>query len=81
MIALGLARKSSLITFPQEIVSKRSGEFAGFTMLLIEGYRPIHELYGIKSRKTYYSTADYRLLIQRLPMSPERSVRCMPRPV
>ncbi len=64
MVRLGLARTSSLVSFPEEIVTLRSGSFAGFSMRLIEGYRPIHELYGVKSRKIYYPKADYRFLLR-----------------
>jgi len=64
MVGLGLARASSLVAFPEAIVSGKSGEFAGFTMRLVEGYRPIHELYGVKSRKIHYTSADYRFLIR-----------------
>src|SRR4051812_3018616 len=64
MVGFGLAQTSSLVAFPEEIVSGKSGQFAGFTMRLVEGYRPIHELYGVKSRKIHYANADYRFLIR-----------------
>jgi DNA-binding helix-hairpin-helix protein with protein kinase domain len=64
MVRLGMARTSSLVSFPEEIVTSSSGSFAGFSMRLIEGYRPIHELYGVKSRKICYPKADYRFLVR-----------------
>ena len=64
MVSLGLAKTSSLVAFPDEIVNRKSGEFAGFMMRLVEGFRAIHELYGIKSRKIHYIGADYRFLVR-----------------
>src|SRR6266436_2560720 len=78
MVRLGLARTSSLVSFPEEIVTLRSGSFAGFSMRLIEGYRPIHELYGVKSRKIYYPKADYRFLLRAATNTARRSDRFTP---
>src|SRR4051794_29364435 len=64
MVSLGLAKTSSLVAFPEEIVNRKSGEFAGFMMRLVESFRPIHELYNVKSRKVHYTNADYRFLIR-----------------
>ncbi|MFX9050393.1 hypothetical protein ABTN54_20170, partial [Acinetobacter baumannii] len=38
--------------------------FLGFLMRLVSGYRPIHELYGPKSRKAHFPKADYRFLVR-----------------
>jgi DNA-binding helix-hairpin-helix protein with protein kinase domain len=64
MVRLGLAEAHSLVAFPKEVVTSRSGAFAGFSMKLIDGYRQIHELYGVKSRKIYFPKADFRFLVR-----------------
>lgn len=64
MVEQGLWKKSSLIAFPKGIVRSKKGEFLGFTMNTVEGHRPIHELYGVKSRKSQYPKADFRFLIR-----------------
>lgn len=64
MVNAGLAHSSSLVSFPEGVVTTNSGEFAGFTMKLVEGFRPIHELYSPKSRKIHYPKADFRFLIR-----------------
>jgi DNA-binding helix-hairpin-helix protein with protein kinase domain len=64
IIKQGLAEKTTLIAFPRTIVTSKTGDFVGFTMRLVNQFRPIHELYGPKSRKMYYPKADYRFLIR-----------------
>jgi len=64
MVSSGLADGHSLVSFPEDIVTLKSGKFAGFTMRLFDGCRQVHELYGVKSRKTYYPKADFRFLIR-----------------
>jgi len=64
MVQSALARKIDLVAFPAEIATDLRGSFAGFVMRLITAYQPMHELYSPKSRKLYYSKADYRFLIR-----------------
>lgn len=64
MIDGRLANKTTLVAFPSAVATDGSGEFAGFTMRLVSGYQPIHELYSPKSRKIQFSKADYRFLVQ-----------------
>lgn len=64
MVEGRLADKTTLVAFPSEVVTDSSGAFAGFSMRLVAGYRPLHELYGPKSRKIYFPKADYRFLIR-----------------
>lgn len=64
MVEDRLADKTTLVAFPSEVVTDSSGAFAGFSMRLVAGYRPLHELYGPKSRKIYFPKADYRFLIR-----------------
>lgn len=64
MVENRLADKTELIAFPSAMATDGSGTFAGFTMRLVSGYRPIHELYSPKSRKIQFPKADYRFLVQ-----------------
>ena len=63
MVGEGLAVKTNLIAYPGEIVTDRNGNFLGFVMRLVSGYRPLHELYSPKSRMRLFQKADYRFLI------------------
>lgn len=64
MVESRLADKTTLVAFPSAVATDGSGAFAGFTMRLVSGYRPIHELYSPKSRKIQFPKADYRFLVQ-----------------
>ncbi|MET4133688.1 DNA-binding helix-hairpin-helix protein with protein kinase domain [Porphyrobacter sp. MBR-155] len=64
MVKNGLAQSSSLVAYPDSLVSLRSGEFAGFTMRLVEGFHELHQLYGPKDRKTHFPKADFRFLVR-----------------
>lgn len=64
MVREGLSTHNNLVAYPAAVVTTRSGAFTGFVMRLVDGFRPIHELYGPKSRKIHYPTADYRFLLR-----------------
>lgn len=64
MVQLGLAKTSRLVAFPEEIVTTKANQFAGFAMRLVEGFQPLHDLYGPKSRKIYFPNADFRFLVR-----------------
>lgn len=64
MVERELWKQSNLIAFPKEIVRSKKGEFLGFTMNVVEDHRPVHEVYGVKSRKNHYPKADFRFLIR-----------------
>lgn len=63
MVGQGLAVKTELIAYPGEVATDRKGNFLGFVMRLVSGYRPLHELYSPKSRMRHFPKADYRFLI------------------
>ncbi|NOD83762.1 topoisomerase DNA-binding C4 zinc finger domain-containing protein [Ruegeria sp. HKCCD6119] len=63
MVGEGLAVKTELIAYPGEVATDRKGNFLGFVMRLVSGYRPLHELYSPKSRMRHFPKADYRFLI------------------
>lgn len=64
MVESRLADKTELVAFPSAVATDGAGAFAGFTMRLVSGYRPIHELYSPKSRRIQFPKADYRFLVQ-----------------
>jgi DNA-binding helix-hairpin-helix protein with protein kinase domain len=64
MIDAGLAKQSSLVAFPIELVTDSKGRFAGFTMNLVNAHKPIHELYAPGSRKTEFPGANYPFLVR-----------------
>ena len=64
MVHGGFSARESLVAYPKEIVSDRGGNFLGFSMQLVSGYRPVHELYSPKSRQRFFPNVDYRFIIR-----------------
>ncbi|MDP2782552.1 topoisomerase DNA-binding C4 zinc finger domain-containing protein [Devosia sp.] len=64
MVEGRLAESTNLVAFPFDVATDSSGLFVGFSMRLVAGYRPIHELYSPKSRKIHFPKADYRFLVR-----------------
>lgn len=64
MVAEGIATKTDLVAYPIEVVSDHRGNFIGFAMRLVSGYRPLHELYSPKSRQRHFPNADYRFIVR-----------------
>ncbi len=64
MVREGLASQTNLIAFPRDIITDIRGNFLGFVMRLVSGYRPVHELYGPKSRLVHFQKSDYRFVIR-----------------
>src|SRR5690606_13131480 len=48
MVGEGLAVKTDLVAYPGDVVTDRRGNFLGFAMRRVSGYRPLHELYSPK---------------------------------
>lgn len=63
MVGGGLAVKTDLVAYPGDVVTDRRGNFLGFVMRLVSGYRPLHELYSPKSRQRHFPKSDYRFII------------------
>ena len=63
MVADGLAVKTDIVAYPGEVVTDAHGNFLGFAMRLMSGYRPLHELYSPKSRQRHFPKADYRFIV------------------
>lgn len=64
MVQADLADSTKLVAFPAAVATDVSGGFIGFLMRLVSGYRPIHDLYGPKSRKLHFPKADYRFVVR-----------------
>ncbi|WP_186190007.1 hypothetical protein [Burkholderia gladioli] len=64
MVGGGLHKRTGLVAFPLEVATDESGRFAGFVMRLVSKCKPIHELYGPKSRKIQFPNVDYRFLVR-----------------
>ncbi len=63
MVGEGLAVKTDLVAYPAEVVTDLHGNFLGFVMRFVSGYRPLHELYSPKSRQRHFPKADYRFVV------------------
>ena len=63
MVHRGYATQTDLVAYPREVVFDRVGNFLGFLMQLVSGYRPIHELYSPKSRQRHFPNVDYRFIV------------------
>lgn len=63
MVGANLAIKSELVAYPGEVATDLNGEFLGFVMRLVLGYRPLHELYSPKSRRQHFPNADFRFMV------------------
>lgn len=63
MVNESLAVTTDLVAYPGEVVTDIGGNFLGFVMRLVSGYRPLHELYSPKSRQRDFPKADYRFLV------------------
>ena len=64
MVVERLADTTSLIAYPKEVITDHRGNFLGFFMRFLPGYRPLHELYSPKSRQRLFPKADYRFVIR-----------------
>lgn len=64
MVAGGIAAKTDLVAYPADIATDTSGNFIGFLMRFVSGYRPLHELYSPKSRQRHFPKADYRFVVR-----------------
>ncbi len=63
MVGEGLADKTDLVAYPCDVVTDCRGNFLGFAMRLVSGYRPLHELYSPKSRQRHFPKAAYRFIV------------------
>src|SRR5262245_33471383 len=64
MVRQRLAGSTSLVAFPAAMVRDSRGRFVGFTMNLVEGHKPLHELYAPGARKQNFPEATFPFLIR-----------------
>jgi DNA-binding helix-hairpin-helix protein with protein kinase domain len=63
MINAGLAKATSLVAYPVELVTDEKGRFLGFTMSKVGEHKPLHQLYSPGARKVEFPRADFRFLV------------------
>ena len=64
MVRRQLGTTTTLVAFPLALVRDRHGKFVGFTMNLVSGHKPLHELYAPGARKQNFSHATYPFLVR-----------------
>lgn len=64
MVRASLAKHAPLAAFPMAMARRGDGEFVGFIMRLVQGHKPLHEIYSPGSRKIHFPQADYRFLVR-----------------
>jgi len=64
MTAVRLAEKCTSVAFPQQLVHRADGSFAGFTMRRVGDSQPIFELFATGSRRERFPSADWAFLVR-----------------
>lgn len=64
MVSARLADNASMVAFPQHVVVDERGNFVGFVMRLVDGYKEIHELQTPSSRQKHFPKADYAFIVR-----------------
>jgi DNA-binding helix-hairpin-helix protein with protein kinase domain len=64
MVAAGLHKTATTAAFPIDTLFAHANQFVGFTMPLVNGKRPIHELYSPTSRRTRFPKANFKFLVR-----------------
>ncbi|MDK1376474.1 MULTISPECIES: protein kinase domain-containing protein [unclassified Sinorhizobium] len=64
MVSAHLHMNTSFVAFPVDILKSQRGDFLGFTMKKVNGFKSVHDLYGPASRKTEFPTADANFLVR-----------------
>src|SRR6266542_1960618 len=64
IVATQWHRSTSCVAFPIDALYATTGQFVGFTMPLVSGNKPIHDLYSPTSRKTEFPKATFPFLIR-----------------
>ncbi|WP_457588923.1 hypothetical protein [Ensifer canadensis] len=64
MVSARLHQTTSFVAFPVDTLKSQRGEFLGFTMNKVDGFKSVHDLYGPASRKTEFPTADANFLVR-----------------
>jgi DNA-binding helix-hairpin-helix protein with protein kinase domain len=64
MVSARLHTSTSFVAFPLDTLKSERGEFLGFTMKRVNGFKSVHDLYGPASRKSEFPTADANFLVR-----------------
>jgi DNA-binding helix-hairpin-helix protein with protein kinase domain len=64
MVALGLAHADAMVAYPNGTLFDAGGAFIGFTMQAITDCYPIHDLFGVGSRKKFFPGSSYPFLVR-----------------
>ncbi len=64
MVSARLHANSEYVAYPIDLLKSQNGDFLGFTMKKVAGFKSVHDLYGPASRKTEFPTADTKFLLR-----------------
>jgi DNA-binding helix-hairpin-helix protein with protein kinase domain len=64
MVMSRLHVSSEYVAFPIDTLKSPGGEFLGFTMKKVNGFKSVHDLYGPASRKAEFPSADSKFLLR-----------------
>ena len=64
MVAAGLHRQASHISFPIDVLLGDKGAFVGFTMRRIKGALPVHQLWGSRDRQEKFPDATVAFMVR-----------------
>lgn len=64
MVAAKLHANSDYVAYPVDTLRSQNGDFVGFTMKKVSGFKSVHDLYGPASRKTEFPSADPKFLLR-----------------
>ena len=64
MVSARLHANSEYVAYPVDVLKSQNGDFLGFTMKKVAGFKSVHDLYGPASRKTEFPAADSKFLLR-----------------
>jgi DNA-binding helix-hairpin-helix protein with protein kinase domain len=64
LVAARLHASATFVAYPIDTVFNSGGKFCGFTMRIMSGRKPAHQLYGPTSRKAAFPRATFPMLVR-----------------
>ena len=64
MVSAKLHTSASFVAYPMDTVTDHNGAFRGFTMRIMSGRKPAHQLYSPTGRKTAFPEATFPMLVR-----------------
>ncbi|NTF52979.1 protein kinase domain-containing protein [Agrobacterium rhizogenes] len=64
MVSARVHSTSEFVAYPVDTLKSTTGDFVGFTMKKVSGFKSVHDLYGPGSRKVEFPTADSKFLVR-----------------